>query len=124
MIVIGPGKGLRRPELVKVIDELTGDVLYQFAPYGNTFQGGVRVATGDLTGNLNDPDNDHIDEIVTAPGWSIVAEVHVYTQEGVLLTSFQPYGSSFKNGVQVAIADVTATGGTTSSRFPAGGLPK
>ena len=103
VIVIGMGKSPRTPQIVTVIDEVTGDVLAQFAPYGNTFQGGVRVATGDLTG-------DGVDEIVTAPGWSIVAEVRVYTQEGVLLTSFQPYGSTFNGGVQVAVADVDGDG--------------
>ena len=89
VIVIGTGKSPSTPQFVKVIDEESGAVLSQFAPYGNTFQGGVRVATGDLTG-------DGVDEIVTAPGWSIVAEVRVYTQNGGLLTSFQPYGSTFQ----------------------------
>jgi hypothetical protein len=103
VIVIGPGKSPNTPQFVRVIDEETGAVLSQFAPYGNTFQGGVRVATGDLTG-------DGVDEIVTAPGWSIVGEVHVYTQDGVLLTSFQPYGPSFDGGVQVAIGDVDGDG--------------
>ena len=91
------------PQIVQVIDERSGAVLSQFAPYGNTFQGGVRVATGDLTG-------DGVDEIVTAPGWSITASIRVYTQNGVLLTSFQPYGSSFNGGVQVAVGDVDGDG--------------
>jgi len=103
VIVIGEDKSPRTPQLVTVIDQVTGAVLAQFAPYGNTFQGGIRVATGDLTG-------DGVDEIVTAPGWSIVAEVHVYTQDGVLLTSFLPYGSTFNGGVQVAVADVDGDG--------------
>src|SRR6185436_1970310 len=103
VIVIGPGKSPLMPEFVRVIDEGSGAVLAQFAPYGNTFQGGVRVATGDLTG-------DGVDEIVTATGWSIVAEVRVYTQNGGLLTSFRPYGASFDGGVQVAVADVDGDG--------------
>ncbi len=103
VIVIGSGKSPRRPQFVTVLDEESGAVLSQFAPYGNTFRGGVRVATGDLTG-------DGVDEIVTAPGWSIVAEVRVYTQNGGLLTSFRPYGSSFKGGVQVAVGDVDGDG--------------
>jgi len=103
VIVIGMDKSPNTPQLVRVIDEQTGAVLLQFAPYGNTFQGGVRVATGDLTG-------DGIDEIVTAPGWSMVAQVRVYTLSGVLLTSFQPYGSTFNGGVQVAAADVDGDG--------------
>jgi hypothetical protein len=78
-------------------------LLSQFAPYGNTFQGGIRVATGDLTG-------DGVDDIVTAPGWSTVGQVRVYTEGGVLLSSFDPYGSKFVGGVQVAIGDVTGDG--------------
>ncbi|MEX0744440.1 MAG: ice-binding family protein [Phycisphaeraceae bacterium] len=103
VIVIGMGKSPSRPQFVQVIDEASGAVLSQFAPYGNTFQGGVRVATGDLT-------SDGVDEIVTAPGWSIIAEVRVYTLDGALLTSFLPYGSSFQGGVQVAVGDIDGDG--------------
>jgi len=103
VIVIGMAKSPSTPQLVTILDEETGAVLLQFAPYGNTFQGGVRVAAGDLTG-------DGISEIVTAPGWSIVAEVRIYDQNGVLLSSFQPYGPTFNGGVQVAIADVDGDG--------------
>ncbi len=103
VIVIGPGKSANTPEIVRVIDAATGAVLTQFAPYGNTFQGGVRVATGDLTG-------DGVDEIVTAPGWGIAGRVRVYDQNGNLLTSFLPYGPTFQGGVQIAIADVTGDG--------------
>jgi hypothetical protein len=107
VIVIGSGKSPRRPQFVTVLDEESGSVLSQFAPYGNRFRGGVRVATGDLTADLA---SDGVDEIVTAPGWGIVAEVRVYTQDGSLLTSFRPYGSRFKGGVQVAVADVDGDG--------------
>jgi hypothetical protein len=103
VIVLGPVKSPKTPELVTVIDEVTGAVLSQFAPYGNTFRGGIRIATGDLLGN-------GVDEIVTAPGWSIDAVVKVYSLAGVLLTSFDPYGPSFKGGVQVAVADVEGDG--------------
>lgn len=103
VIVIGMGKSPIGPQFVTVIDQDSGAVISQFAPYGAAFRGGVRVATGDLTG-------DGIDEIVTAPGWSIVAQVNVYNQTGGLLTSFQPYGSTFKGGVQVAVGDVDGDG--------------
>ena len=102
-IVIGMGKSATAPQIVTVLDEESGAILSEFAPYGSSFLGGIRVATGDLAG-------DQVDEIVTAPGWSIVSQIQVYTQSGVLLTSFQPYGSTFKNGVQVAVADVDCDG--------------
>ena len=114
LIVIGMGKSPIVPEFVRVLDAVTGAVLAEFAPYGNTFQGGVRVATGDLTGNLNDLHNAHVDEIVTAPGWSIPGEVRVYAQTAKTgdppLTSFYPYGSTFYGGVQVAVGDVNGDG--------------
>ena len=103
VIVTAMGKSPNTPQVVQVINEATGAVLSQFAPYGNTFQGGVRIATGDLTG-------DGVDDIVTAPGWSTVAVVDVYSQNGTLLTSFEPYGPNFTGGVQVAVADVEGDG--------------
>ena len=103
VIVIGAGKSTSTPEFVTVLDGTTGAVLSQFAPFGNTFEGGIRVATGDLTG-------DGVDDIVAASGWGMVAEVNVYTLNGTLLTSFQPYGPTFTGGVQVAVADVTGDG--------------
>ncbi len=103
VIVIAAAKSPLTPQLVSVIDETTGVALVQFAPFGSTFQGGIRVATGDLTG-------DGVDEIVVAPGWSRVGEVQVYTLGGVLLTSFLPYGQTFMGGVQVAVGDVDGDG--------------
>jgi hypothetical protein len=103
VFVIGMAKSPATPQLVRVVDEATGIVLTQIAPFGNTFQGGVRVAAGDLTG-------DGADEIVAASGWSIVAQVRVYDLNGNLLTSFQPYGSVFNGGVEAAIADVDGDG--------------
>lgn len=118
VIVIGPGKNPNVPAnvLVLAVPTVVSNgaavsaqvppnpiVLAQFAPYGNTFQGGVRVATGDLSG-------DGSTDIVTAPGWGIVGQVRVYTQAGVLLTSFNPYGAKFKGGIQVAVGDVNGDG--------------
>jgi type VI secretion system secreted protein VgrG len=103
VIVIAAAKSPLTPQLVQVIDETTGVALGQFAPFGPTFQGGIRVATGDLTG-------DGVDEIVVAPGWGRVGEVRVYTLGGVLLTSFLPYGPTFMGGVQVAVGDVDGDG--------------
>jgi len=103
VIVLGMDKSPTTPQSVKVIDPTTGTMLTQFVPYGNTFQGGVRVATGDLT-------NSGIDNIVTAPGRGIPPKICVFSQAGVLLTEFQAYGASVNGGVQVAVADVDGDG--------------
>ena len=58
-IVIGMGKSAMSPQLVTVLDEEDGAILSEFAPYGSSFLGGVRIGTGDLNG-------DQVDEIVTA----------------------------------------------------------
>ena len=102
-IVVAMAKSPLTPQFVDLVDPITGVIYTQFAPFGNTFQGGVRVATGDLTG-------DGVFEIVVASGWSITGQVRVYTQAGALLTSFLPYGSAFSGGVQVAVADVDGDG--------------
>jgi hypothetical protein len=104
-ILIGPDKGNTSVPLVKVLHKDTGSVVVQFYAYESSFLGGVRLATGDLTG-------DGIDEIITAPGQGRVGEVRVFTQNGVELTQFrtQPYGSSYKGGVEVAVGDVNGDG--------------
>ena len=104
-IVLGPDKSPSTPERVLVVDQLTGQTLASFVPYENNFQGGVRVATGDLNG-------DGIDEIVTAPGRGRAPELRVFTQQGVELPEFRTlaYAAAFMGGVQVAVADVNGDG--------------
>jgi len=102
-IVIGMDKSPATPQSVEVINPNTGAELAQFVPYGNTSQGGVRVATGNLTGSGSD-------DIVTAPGRGNLPIIRIYTQTGTLLTQFQAYPSSVNGGLQVAVADVTGDG--------------
>ena len=108
IVVIGPDKSTSTPEIVKLVNATTGQVLPQVTPimpYGSTFQGGIRVAAGDLNG-------DGIDEIVTAPGRGIAPKICVFSQDGTLLTSFLVYPSdpSYIGGVQVAVGDVDGDG--------------
>ncbi|MGA2255144.1 MAG: SdrD B-like domain-containing protein, partial [Thermoguttaceae bacterium] len=49
-IVVAMDKSPATPQSVEVINPTTGTLSTQFVPYGNTSQGGVRVATGDLNG--------------------------------------------------------------------------
>jgi uncharacterized repeat protein (TIGR01451 family) len=122
-LVSGTDDGCGTAPLVRIIDQVTGNVLFQFLAYEPNFRGGVRVATADLNG-------DGLDEIVTAPGRGRVGEVRVWTQLGVLLGSYTtfPFGTGFRGGVEVATGDVNgdgrddivtgmSTGGTTVSVF-------
>jgi len=102
-IVIGMDKSPATPQSVEVINPNTGATLAQFVPYGNTSQGGVRVATGALS-------NSGSDDIVTAPGRGNLPIIRIYSQTGTLLTQFQAYPSSVNGGLQVAVADVDGDG--------------
>ncbi|MCY2987822.1 MAG: FG-GAP-like repeat-containing protein, partial [Planctomycetota bacterium] len=105
LIVLGSDNCCGLSERVLVVDPSTQLTVANFAPYGETFEGGIRVATGDLNG-------DGIDEIVTAPGPSGSPEVRVFTQQGIELTTFRTmaYDAAFRSGVQVAVADVDGDG--------------
>jgi protocatechuate 3,4-dioxygenase beta subunit len=102
-IVIGNDKSPATPQSVSIIDPSTGTELANFVPYGSTSQGGVRVATGDLT-------KSGVDNIVTAPGRTNLPVIKIYSQTGTLLTQFQAYPSSMNGGLQVAVADVDGDG--------------
>jgi uncharacterized repeat protein (TIGR01451 family) len=105
VIVIGPDKQNTSNSLVKVVDRKTGQIVSQFYAYEPNFQGGVRIATGDM-------DSDGIDEIITAPGRGRAPEIRVFTQAGVELTQFRTmaYATTYSGGVEVAVGDVNGDG--------------
>jgi hypothetical protein len=105
VIVIGPDKGNKSAPIIKVVDKGTGEILSQFYVYEPSFMGGVRVATGDMTG-------DGIEEIIVAPGQGRSPEVRVFTQAGVELIQFRTlaYDVSHQGGVEVAVGDVNGDG--------------
>ncbi len=92
--------------LVRVYDAETQELQFEYLAYEAAYQGGVRVAVGDL-------DGDGIPEIVTAPGRLRQADIKVFDvideRERPEL-GFQAYDSSFEGGVQVAIGDVNGDG--------------
>jgi hypothetical protein len=125
-IVVGPDLG-HAPE-VKVYDVATsnsGAALHlDFNAYEASFQGGVRIAVGDING-------DAIPDIVTAPGGVKVTlvnvngalmpqfdfsagrapEIKVFSGvNGTKLDDFLAYPSSFTAGVFVALGDVDLDG--------------
>lgn len=117
IIVIGPDKQNTSTPLVKVIDKNTGAVLSQFYAYEPSFKGGVRLATGDMTG-------DGIDEIIVAPGRGRAPEVRVFTQAGVELMQFRTmaYASNFTGGVEVAVGDIDGNGTNDLVTVPTSGV--
>src|SRR5688572_12999208 len=83
-----------------------GSLRFDFFAYDTRFTGGVRVATGDLTG-------DGLHDIITVPGINGGPHVRVFdgaatgTAVPTLIREFNAYDPNFRGGVFIALADVT-----------------
>jgi predicted outer membrane repeat protein len=100
-VAVGADAGI--PSVVRVFNG-TGGVLASIQPYVTGFTGGVRVATGDFTG-------DGIQDIVTAAGPGGGPNVKVF--DGVTfqeVASFFAFESTFDGGVSLGVADINADG--------------
>jgi hypothetical protein len=75
---------------------------FNHSVFHHAYRGGVSVASGDV-------DGDGRDEIVVSQasgeGW-----VKVYKANGVIISSFLPYGENHKAGVNVAVGDINGNG--------------
>ncbi len=78
--------------------------LSSFLAYDASFRGGVRVAAGDLDGQLGD-------ELVTAPGVGVPAHVKAFHYSGATVASFYAFEQTFQGGAFVAVGNVDGTGG-------------
>jgi uncharacterized protein YkwD len=89
---------------VRVFDPRTGAVYWNFDAYDPHFQGGVRVATGDVN-------HDGSADIVTAPGPGGGPDIRVFDgKTGALIREFMAYNPAFAGGVFVAVGDVNGDG--------------
>ena len=75
---------------------------YAFEP---SFTGGVRVAAGELDGNLQDGD-----ELVVAAGTGGGPRVKVYRADGAVLADYFAYNASYTGGVNVTVDTSTSLG--------------
>ena len=120
LVVTGPGEG-SSPVVNIVVRTQAGDDTISFLAYPKEFNGGVRVAVGDVNG-------DGVPDIITAPGPGIGPHVHVY-DGGILrrmrsrMGSFVAYGGSFLGGVYVAAGDVNGDGRADVITGPGEGAP-
>jgi hypothetical protein len=94
------------PDQRVAVFEPDGTQVGEFTAYPGLFQGGVRVALADLTG-------DRRPELITAPGPGIEPEIGIFSQQyvngrdrGNRLGHFLAFESSFRGGVTVASGDV------------------
>lgn len=116
----GPGAA---PQ-VRVFDFATSSERFRFLAYDPSWAGGVRVATGDVTG-------DGVPDIVTAPGPGGGPHVKVFDGvTGHLAASFFAFESNFSAGLFVAVANgeiivgAGAGGGPRVSGFGLDGIEK
>ncbi|HTK74074.1 MAG TPA: FG-GAP-like repeat-containing protein [Gemmataceae bacterium] len=102
LYVVGAGVG-GGPQVI-AYDAVTGTIKYSFFAYDSAFRGGVRVATGDVTG-------DGYDDIVTSAGTGGGPHVKVFDgRTGQLVRSFMAYESTFTGGVYLAVGDLNGDG--------------
>lgn len=102
LVAVGAGAG--GSPRVTVYAAGTGQQKMSFDAYASNFRGGVRVATGDVTG-------DGIEDIITAAGPGGGPHVKVFNSvTGQLVYSFFAYSSNFVGGVFVASGDVNGDG--------------
>lgn len=101
-IATGAGAGAL-PE-VKVFDAKTGALKMDVLAYAAAFQGGVRVAVGDVNG-------DGVDDIITAPGFGGSPDIRVFDgRTGALMTEFMAFDPRFNGGAFVAAKDLNGDG--------------
>lgn len=100
-VVTGPGYGGGPHVRTFTADGYPGAGWYAYSP---GFNGGVRVAAGDV-------DGDGKDEIITAPGPGGGPHVRIWKADGSVreMTGFMAYGG-FSGGVEVAAGDVDGDG--------------
>jgi hypothetical protein len=102
LLVVGADAGAG-PQ-VKAYDRLGNQLLFSFNAFDAGFGGGVRVAAGDVTGDV-------ADDIVVGAGPGADPAVKVYDGvTGALVHSFLAFDGGFKGGVTVAAADVNGDG--------------
>jgi hypothetical protein len=101
-IIVGPGENVG-PH-VKIFSGVDGELIHSFFAYVTGFQGGVRVATGDVNG-------DGAADIITGAGPGGASHVKVFDSTNYEeVASFFAYSPTFSGGVYVAAGDVNGDG--------------
>jgi Matrixin len=101
LVGTGPGSASR----IAVIDGLTQQVLFNLDPFEATFQGGVFVATGDVTG-------DGVPDVVVTPDQGGGPRVRVFSGAGFgqVMDFFGIDDPAFRGGARASIGDINSDG--------------
>lgn len=101
-IVAGTGPGTSN--LMRVLDGVTGAIVFETSPFEASFRGGVHVAAGDVTG-------DGRADLVVTPGEGGGPRVVVYDGNGFAQrANFFWLAEEFRGGATAAVADLTGDG--------------
>jgi subtilisin family serine protease/subtilisin-like proprotein convertase family protein len=97
----------------------SGTVLFTLMPFGPSYTGGARVTTADVN-------RDGVADLVVGAGAGRSPDVRIYDgRNGVLLSAFFAFETSFTGGVNVAAADFDGDGQTELILTPdLGGGPR
>ncbi len=101
---VGSGSGSK----VQIFNSVTGSLLREFSAFEARYNGGARVATGDVTG-------DGINDIIVGTGTGGGGRVRVFDGADPSPTpspifELRPFGSSYRGAVNVAAGDVNGDG--------------
>lgn len=81
----------------------TGQLQKDFFAFESNYRGGVQVLAADLG-------DDGQSEVIVAPNAGRRGEVRIFRQDGSRISSFLPYGANYRDGVNLAVADVNGDG--------------
>ncbi len=99
-IIVGAGKGAE--PIVKIFD-YKGNLLSSFLAYNKNFNGGVKVAAGDMN-------KDKKDEIVTGPGPGGGPHIRIFNPDGSLFSQFFAFDQYVTKGINIACGDLHGDG--------------
>lgn len=103
-VVYAAGWDRGQAPVVDVFDSASGTRINRFNAFEPGFNGGVRVAVADVTG-------DGISDVVAVPGLGGGPVVRVFDgTSGAMVSNFYAFESSFRNGLNVAAGDLDGDG--------------
>ncbi|MFA6394042.1 MAG: hypothetical protein WCW25_04185, partial [Patescibacteria group bacterium] len=116
-VIVGAGNGGGPHVRIFSAD---GKIKNQFFAYDSRFRGGVRVAAGNVYNAIRKGG----DQIITAPGPGLSAEIKVFDNKANLLSRFTAFNNNFRGGISVSAGDLDADGrGEIIAAAGPGGAP-